>query len=100
MKAETRRRQWAARFARAINSTTARYVDGFMSRPTYRTHLAALWGQVPASLREQVKEMVTVVEVARQDPQGEWRRRPAKMAAWGLSQPPRRAARRREGSTR
>jgi hypothetical protein len=53
------RQERVERFAVALRSTSARYLAGCMSKPTWKSHMGSLWGQVEsAGLREQVESMV------------------------------------------
>lgn len=47
------------RFAVALTDTSTRYRGGFMSHPTWKSHMASLWGQVMAAgLRADVMDQV------------------------------------------
>lgn len=54
-----RKAEMARRFARAITSTRERHERLCMSRDTYRSHTASLWGQVAAAgLTDAVKIII------------------------------------------
>lgn len=56
---EKREAERAERFARALQSTTDRYLHGCMTRPTWSDHMQSLWGQVQhAGLRADVLRLV------------------------------------------
>lgn len=53
------RQEQAERFARALQSTSDRYYRGCLSKATWKSHMASLWGQVRAAgLYDNVLELV------------------------------------------
>lgn len=53
------REEKITRFANALVSTSDSYHKGFMSKPTWKSHMESLWGQITAlGLRENVEALV------------------------------------------